>query len=332
MSKRFIFKKRRKRHFKIKYAVCIILFLLVFFYTFIFFQKINIPITNEEFLRNLLNQSNHHISNNYNKKSILTKVMKFFSNINLDNPTTILNTTYTGLVDSSFDELESLEELKANSEYINDPYPEKEIDKPRVYIYNTHQLENYSASNLAEYNISPNVMMGSYILREKLNDLGIPSMVEEGNVTEILNMNNWNYASSYKVSKMFMETAIKDYPTLEYFIDFHRDSVGRDITFKTIDGKNYARILFLIGLENPNYEANLKLAIELNNRLEEKYPGLSRGIYKKEGPGVNGVYNQDVSPNAILLEMGGVENNIEEVLNSTEAFAEIFCDYLGDQE
>lgn len=332
MKKKFIARQRRQRRVKLKYTIYCILFLIFFVLSIISCKKINIPLTNEEFLRNIIYQSNHHIPYEYNKKSVITKVMKFFSNVNLDNPTTILNQTYTGLTENieDRDSKEDLENLKKTSSYIKDPYPNQDVTKPKVYIYNTHQLENYQASNLAEYNVQPNVMMASYILREKLNNLGIPSMVEEGNVTEMLQLNNWSYSYSYQVTKMFMQGAIEKNPSLEYFIDLHRDSVSKEHTGFTKDGKSYARILFIVGMENPNYQANLELTTELNNRLEEKLPGISRGIYKKEGPGVNGVYNQDVSPKAILVEMGGVENTIEEVLNSTELFAEVFYSYLGD--
>lgn len=331
-KKKFIARQRRKRNLKLKYTFYCILFLIFFVLSICSCQKINIPLTNEEFLRNMIYQSNHHIPYEYNKKTVITKVMKFFSNVNLDNPTTILNQTYTGLTESSEDRdtKEDLESLKATSSYIKDPYPNQDVTRPRVYIYNTHQLENYQASNLAEYNVQPNVMMGSYILREKLNNLGIPSMVEEGNVTEMLQINNWSYSHSYQVTKMFMKDAMEKNPSLEYFIDFHRDSVKREHTALTKDDKNYARILFIVGMENPTYQANLELTTEINKRLEEKVPGITRGIYKKEGPGVNGVYNQDVSPKAILVEMGGVENTIEEVLNSTEVLAQVLYDYLGD--
>ncbi len=37
---------------------------------------------------------------------------------------------------------------------------------------------------------------------------------------------------------------------------------------------------------------------------------------KKEGPFVNGVYNQDFSSRVILIELGGNENTIEEVYRS----------------
>lgn len=332
VKKKFIARKSKKRRLKLKYTLYCILFFIFFILSILSCKKINIPITNEEFLRNIIYQSNHNIPYEYNKKSIITKVMKFFSNVNLDNPSTILNQTYPGLteINEDRDSKEDLENLKETSSYIKDPYPNQEVTKPKVYIYNTHQLENYQASNLAEYNVQPNVMMGSYILREKLSSLGVPSMVEEGNVTEILQINNWSYSYSYQVTKMFLEDAIEKNPSLEYFIDFHRDSVGREYTAFEKDGKNYARILFIVGMENPNYQKNLDLTTQLNQRLEEKMPGISRGIYKKEGPGVNGVYNQDVSPNVILVEMGGIENTIEEVLNSTEVFAQVFYDYLGE--
>ena len=66
----------------------------------------------------------------------------------------------------------------------------------------------------------------------------------------------------------------------------------------------------------------------INNLCNKYYPGLSRGIYKKEGAGVNGIYNQDISPNSILIEVGGASNNIDEVLNTTEAISNILYYYI----
>ena len=118
---------------------------------------------------------------------------------------------------------------------------------------------------------------------------------------------------------------------LKYFIDIHRDSVNKNVTSVNINGKDYARILFVIGLEHDNYKDNLKLSEDLNNLFNKYYKGLSRGIYKKEGPGVDGIYNQDISPNSILIEVGGVDNNIDEVLNTTEAISNILYYYIkGD--
>ena len=223
-----------------------------------------------------------------------------------------------------------MEELKDISSYIEDPNP-VDIDNPIIYIYNSHQLENYNSDNLDIYGITPNVLMASYLLREKLNSRGLSSIVETTNMSEFLALNGWDHSGSYNASRIFILDKRNKYSSLEYFIDIHRDSVNRDVSTVNINGKSYARILFVLGLENVNYASNLSTMESINGLCNKYYPGLSRGIYKKEGAGVNGVYNQDISSNSILIELGGVDNNIDEVLNTTEAIANVLYYYIkGD--
>ena len=73
-----------------------------------------------------------------------------------------------------------------------------------------------------------------------------------------------------------------------------------------------------------------KLMEKINNEINKKYPTLSRGIYKKQGPGVNGVYNQDFSSNCILIEFGGQYNTIDEVYNTVEVLSKILANYMGE--
>lgn len=269
-------------------------------------------------MRILLENSNPFIEKT-DKKDIAYYLVKQILKIDLKNPATIFQSTYTGSISTASDEIKP----EVDSTYVEDPYPEKEIQEPIVYIYNTHQLEKYSTTNVEDYDIVPNVMMASYILREKLYENNIPAIVEDADVSEFLKTNNWNYASSYKVTKLLMEDAKEKNPTLNYFIDLHRDSVSKKISTTTINDKNYAKILFIVGLENENYQENLQVTEKVLNSLEEKYPSITRGIYKKQGPGVNGVYNQDFHKNVILVEMGAEENTIDEVLNSTLALSEV---------
>lgn len=286
-------------------------------------------ISNSEFVRLLLAEGNPNFTvQKKEKKNFLDSFLSLF-HIDLANPFQMIksNYSYQDYADNSSDE----EEQPTGSEYVEDPYPEKEVTEPIVYLYNTHQLEEYKQENQESYNVTPNVMMLSYIVREKLNDKGIPTIVEENDVSAFLQANNWSYASSYKVTRLLMEDAKTKNPTLKYFIDLHRDSVSKSISTATIAGKNYAKILFIIGLENPNYQENLTVTTTINNMLEEKYPGITRGIYKKEGKGVNGVYNQDFDKNTILFEVGGPENTIEEVLNTADAISTVLAEYIkGD--
>lgn len=216
-----------------------------------------------------------------------------------------------------------------NTDYVEDPNPKK-VKEPLVYIYNTHQLEEYSNNNIEDYSINPNVMMASYIIRENLSNYGINSLVETGNIKEYLNNNSLNYSHSYEASKYYMLKAMNDNPSLKYFVDIHRDSSKIEKTYYKKDDKEYARILFIIGLENKNYEENLNMTTKLNNMIEKDYEGISRGIYKKSGPGVNGIYNQDISGNTILIEVGGVDNTIEQVNNTCELIAKYLSQYIEE--
>ena len=91
-------------------------------------------------------------------------------------------------------------------------------------------------------------------------------------------------------------------------------------------------MLFVVGLEHDGYEENLKLAKILNEKIKLKYPGLSRGVLEKKGPGVNGIYNQDFNKNTILIEVGGQYNYIEEVNNTLKIISQVIYEYLNEYE
>lgn len=199
---------------------------------------------------------------------------------------------------------------------------------PLVYIFNTHQTEGYNSNFLETFNINNTVFLGSHILGEYLNDLGIGVIVEENSVVDVLNTNGWKYGRSYKASRILMEEAYKNNPSLKFFIDLHRDSASYDRTVTEIDGKKYARVLFVVGLEHDNYQENLNLANYLNDEVKKFNGNLSRGVLQKKGSGVNGIYNQDFNRNTILIEVGGQYNYIEEVNNTLKVIANIIYNYL----
>ena len=245
--------------------------------------------------------------------------------MNLREPIHLLNYGLSNIVTIS----EDFEPDATLTTIIEDPNP-KVIEDPVVYIYNSHQLENYNTSYLEAYNIKPNVMMASYILREKLNDLNIRTIVETNSVEAILTANSWNYASSYQASRILMQDAKTTTPTLTYFIDLHRDSSKREKTTLEIDNEKYAKVLFVVGKEHENYNQNLEFVTKINEKLKTFHVDLSRGIYLKEGAGVNGIYNQDFSPYTILIELGGPENTIDEVANTIDILAKVIYECIQE--
>ena len=298
-------------------------------------------VSNEEFINLIVKSGNANILTKYRLPNLVNSSMKVLLNIDLKKPVSIFNGSILKYGNSNQnsnkvisleynDDYSDMDEIKAISEHIDDPNPGN-VDSPIVYIYNSHQLENYNSNNLDMYGITPNVMMASYVLREKLKSLGVSSIVEEANMSDILSKNGWNYSYSYQVSRNLMEGELKKYPSLKYFIDIHRDSVGRDGTTVSIQGVEFAKVLFVVGLDYTGWESNYQFANTIHEMIYHDYPGLSRGIMKKTGVNVNGVYNQDFSPNCILIEVGGVENNIEEVYQTIDVLAGVLVKYIKER-
>ncbi len=202
----------------------------------------------------------------------------------------------------------------------------------QVYIYNTHPKEIYSYQKLNNYNLDYNVNYAAHMFSFYLEDEGIGTLVEDNDITAYMNSNNMNYYESYLASRHFLEQSYAQYPDLEIFIDLHRDAAPYEATTTTIDGKKYARVLFILGLENPNYVENSKLINYLNDKLKSFEPSLTRGIMEKEGDGVDGVYNQDFNSHVILIEVGGSYNYIDEVDNTLKVLAKIIKEYIKTGE
>ena len=315
---------------KLKFILLLLLVYLTIAYTFYNSFKNNNISYNKEFISFLLDNGSPTSISDYKIPKILNKTITYLLKVDLSNPSTILNNSVLGY---SYDEPTNLDldKLKQISSYIEDPY-KVDITNPLIYLYNSHQLENYNNDSLSAYGITPNVLMASYLLKEKLNSSGLATIVEDTNMTEFLSLNNWDYSSSYKASRIFLLDKQNTHPTIKYYFDIHRDSVNKKLTTVNINNKLYARILFVVGLEHSNYQENLNAANELNSIIDKKYPGLSRGIYKKEGPGVNGIYNQDISSKVFLIELGGIDNNIEEVLNTINALTDTITTYINQNE
>lgn len=198
-----------------------------------------------------------------------------------------------------------------------------ENDKKRIYIYNTHQKEKYVGGN--------SVVDAAKYFKEILGENGFDVELEMGNIQEFLISNNYSYDRSYIASRYFIEEEIKT-GNYDLIIDFHRDAVTKKASTATIDGKNYAKIMFVIGKKNKNYALNYEVAKGLNDIIAKQYPELTRGILLQSGSSVNGLYNQDIATNMILIEVGGNSNTFEEVINTLQLITPLIGEYLNEQK
>lgn len=291
--------KKSKR----KVLFILTMFLIGISISYKYLEKSKITLSDKEIINLIINSSFQ--DNNYLLERFITKT------IESTNPIKKMNKMYKNyLLDNTIPTSKELE--------------------PIIYLYNTHQSEEYASSNYAEFSINPTVIMNNYILEDIFTKQGYPTLVEESSIKEILKKNSWPGYNSYKASRILLDNSITNHSSLKYFIDIHRDSLSKDKTTIQFGDKSYAKVLFIVGLENKDYQKNLAFTEKINSKLNEYYPGLSRGIYKKSGPGVNGVYNQDFNEYTILIEIGGYDNTTTEVLNTDLAFARCFLEVINE--
>ena len=290
-------KKRRKR----RVFSCVFLILLSFGFCYYLLSKV-------------INQNDI--------KSFLLETSSLKSNKKRSTHNTILDLLLENTIGK--EKLENSQDFpkEIKQEYIEDQ-ERPNLSYPILYIYNTHQAEQYTINAKSEEDIIPTVMLASYYLREKMNKLGIQTMVETERINEVLRNQGWDYSSSYLVSRLLLKNAKETYPSLKYYIDLHRDSIARDLSIIERQGKTYAKVLFVVGTDYDNYFVNLNFAKYISESLNKKVENLSRGILTKGGSQVNGVYNQDFSSHMLLIELGGEYNTIEEIKNTIDVLAEV---------
>lgn len=323
MKKKFISKNKKSK--KVKFKIFFFIFSVAFGFilTIKILSKYNLPYQNSDLVKFLIENNNPFIVNSKSNYSYFHKIMTKLIDLDITDPLSILDTNFKGLTKK----VKTEEEAKKVSN-------EKVITKgePTIYLYNSHDTEEYKPSSFAEYSVMPTVKLSDYVLKEELEKNGFSVLIEEQTISSIRSSLGLNYAGSYQASRVLMEQAKKNNPSLKYFIDLHRDSLNHDRTTLTYNNKNYAMIMFLVGLENPNYEENLEFSNKISDAINSRISGLSKGIYQKEGEGVNGVYNQDFSNRTILIEIGGPENTIDEVYESLLILSEVLTEVIESDQ
>jgi stage II sporulation protein P len=296
-------------------------------------------------------------------------IFKLSSNINLNDPRSLLGrelpgffqfdgkivvagegTNYTNMPIESAPPIEIMkaerEASLQNLDSIETPAGEKTPADPSkttgkrkvMYVYFTHNRESYipylkGVNNPNDaYHSKFNVTKIGDQLKTSLEDRGIGTFVDKTDIQGNLNKKHLSYAKSYQESRPVVQAAMASNRDLNYIIDIHRDSQRKPQTTVAINGKSYARLAFVIGGKNPNYEKNAKLAKDLHDLLQKKYKGLSRGVMIKNAAGSNSIYNQNLSDNALLIEFGGVDNTFEELNRSADALADVFSEFYWQAE
>lgn len=229
--------------------------------------------------------------------------------------------------------LQKLEQLEKDREAVQKLASSKKV----VHIIHTHNYESFLPELETDdpkeaHHHKINVTLIGEKLSQELEKRGIGTVVEKRDIQAMLVERGWTYSQSYDASRELIKEVMQKEEDLQYFFDIHRDSLPRKQTTVTLNGVDYAKTFFVIGGNFANYKENVHLAEQLHQRLEEKYPGVSRGVVVREGARTNGKFNQDLSSNSLLIEVGGIENTLEETYRTAEALADVFADYYWEKE
>lgn len=207
----------------------------------------------------------------------------------------------------------------------------KDTSQKRILIYHSHPREAYNPL-LGVQNDNPsssvptkNVMIvGSYVT-QRLEQHGIGTVHAKEDFPTKVPDYNWNF--SYKYSRVLVKSALSANQEMDSFIDIHRDSQRHGKTTAVIDGVSYAQVYFIIGHGNKDWKKNEEFANKIHKQIEKSYPGISRGIWgKAAGKGNNGEYNQTLSPNSALIEVGGIDNTEEELKRTADILADAIAE------
>lgn len=288
-------KKKKNNHLSF-------LFIIFALLAFVFkFQKQKLNVDNAEFISDILYISNSHLNPELSKNPVYDFI-DVVSNIEVTNPVSIMDKVFAY--------------EKKNIDPIEFSYIQNTIvDNPRVYIYSTHPNESYSDGF--------NVVDASLLLQEKLNSIGIQTIVEPRNVVSYMKENK--ISDSYSTSRVFVKDALNDYD-YDLIIDLHRDQVSNNVSTTTlVNGKEYAKVMFVI---NTSYKENFNLATKMSNIISKDYKDVTRGIYKKYIDS----FNQDLSSNVLLIELGSTKNDSSEVSNSIDILVEAIKELLNERE
>ncbi|WP_368659642.1 stage II sporulation protein P (plasmid) [Metabacillus halosaccharovorans] len=207
-----------------------------------------------------------------------------------------------------------------------------------VFIYFSHTRESFlpyfkkGTAPTSAYHSQVNVSLVGKRVGSSLRHYGIWNQVSNIDITNMLNNRNLNFGSSYQMSREIVLQEMRENQDLEMTFDIHRDSLPRELSTISINGESMAKISFVIGSAHENYKKNLNFTTEIHDLIEKRYPGLSRGLIIKNKSQGNGVYNQDLLPNSVIVEIGGVENTLEELYRSADVLGYAISEYYWDKE
>lgn len=205
------------------------------------------------------------------------------------------------------------------------------INKENVLIFHTHTCESYTPSEQYQYEQTGNFRTTdlNYSVARVGDELANCLYTYGFNVTHDKTYHDYPaYSGSYNRSKTTVENILQNNSS-DIIIDLHRDAIGSKSNYDPsikIGDEVGAQLMFVIGtsgggLYHPNWQSNLKFAIQLQQKANDMYPGLFKPIIVR-----NSRYNQHLGSAACIIEVGATGNTLEQCLVSMKYLAKVLSE------
>jgi stage II sporulation protein P len=132
----------------------------------------------------------------------------------------------------------------------------------------------------------------------------------------------------YLAAQAGIEAAMKAHPSIQVLLDIHADqpAAGEPLT-AMVGGAPAARVMIVVGdsqtLPEPNWRENAAWAVQLAGALAHAYPGLLRTHQGYAFYSDGGRFDQQLSPAALLLAIGGPGVPAAAELRGADLLAEV---------
>ena len=196
-------------------------------------------------------------------------------------------------------------------------------EEPTVLILSTHSTESYTQAGEPYVETSPWRTLDEHYNMLSIGDR-VESVLTEAGIGVVRDREVHDYPSyngSYVHARKRLAELLEAYPSVRLVLDLHRDAAGDDHrqmrTRATVKGKDSAQLMIVLGTNHDGYEDNLSLGLKLHALLQTQYPGIMRPLQLRAQR-----FNQDLTPGALLVEVGAAGNTHPEALAAAEALAE----------
>ncbi len=185
-----------------------------------------------------------------------------------------------------------------------------------IAVYHTHSDESYVPTDgAASIYANGGILKVGDSFSSRLRELGV-------GVLHSKRPHDPHDANAYIRSRRTAVQLLQQNPMA--LIDVHRDAAPPDVYSTKIQGNPVTRVKIVIGRSNPRFSANLQFAKQLKAELDRSQPGVVQGILLTKGN-----FNQDLSPRAILVEVGAHTNSRYAAQRGIALFADALPRILG---